>query len=74
MKTIAFATSALFALSVLAGCSRSEPDQPPPVAAHPASEFICKRENVAFQRLHHLQGDIEEVAGATGRIQHPNPP
>ncbi len=31
MKTIAFATSALFVLSVLAGCSRSEPDQPPPV-------------------------------------------
>lgn len=31
MKTIPLIASGLFALSVLAGCSRSEPDEAPPV-------------------------------------------
>lgn len=31
MKTIAYAAAGLLALGVLAGCSRSEPDEAPPV-------------------------------------------
>jgi hypothetical protein len=39
-------------------------------AALAVAQLVEQVEHFAFQALHVLQGDIEEVAGAAGRVEH----